>query len=93
MGRAPLPRASDSISAARSRCSLTSNLKPDIIVWSSSTGAYAGLTLNGSIIKPRDTYNEEYYGRAASPAVITAGTGVANRAADPLRGTLKALSY
>jgi len=73
--------------------STTANLNADIVVWASSTGAYGGLTLNGSVIKPRDTYNEEYYGRATSPAVITAGTGVANRAADPLRHTLKALSY
>jgi len=78
---------------ANAEAATTANLNADIVVWASSSGAYGGLTLNGSIIKPRDTYNEEYYGRAASPAVITAGTGVANRAADPLRGTLKALSY
>ncbi len=35
----------------------------DIIVWSSSSGAYAGITLEGSIVKPRDSYNEGYYGR------------------------------
>jgi lipid-binding SYLF domain-containing protein len=30
----------------------------DIIVWASASGAYAGLTLEGSIVKPRDSYNE-----------------------------------
>jgi lipid-binding SYLF domain-containing protein len=34
----------------------------DIIVWSSASGAYAGVTLEGSIVKPRDSYNEDYYG-------------------------------
>jgi lipid-binding SYLF domain-containing protein len=78
---------------ANAEAATTANLNADIVVWASSTGAYGGLTLNGSIIKPRDSYNEEYYGRAASPSVITAGTGVTNRAADPLRHTLKGLSY
>jgi lipid-binding SYLF domain-containing protein len=40
----------------------TSHFNADIVVWASSTGAYAGLTLNGSLIKPRDSYNEAYYG-------------------------------
>jgi lipid-binding SYLF domain-containing protein len=35
----------------------------DIIVWSSASGAYAGVTLEGSIVKSRDSYNEAYYGR------------------------------
>jgi lipid-binding SYLF domain-containing protein len=78
---------------ANAEAATTANLNADIVVWASSSGAYGGLTVNGSIIKPRDSYNEAYYGRAASPMVITAGTGVTNRAADPLRGTLKALSH
>ena len=70
----------------------TANLNADIVVWASSSGGYAGLTLNGSIIKPRDTYNEEYYGRPTSPAAITEGGRVANHAADSLRTTLQTLS-
>lgn len=35
----------------------------DIIMWASASGAYAGVTLEGSIVKPRDSYNEAYYGR------------------------------
>jgi lipid-binding SYLF domain-containing protein len=34
----------------------------DMVVWTSGTGAYGGLTLNGSIIKPRKDWNSEYYG-------------------------------
>ena len=31
----------------------------DIVVWTSGTGAYAGLTFNGSVIKARDSWNAQ----------------------------------
>lgn len=34
----------------------------DIVVWTSGTGAYGGLTLNGSIVKPRKDWNTAFYG-------------------------------
>jgi lipid-binding SYLF domain-containing protein len=34
----------------------------DMVVWTSGSGAYGGLTFNGSIIKPRKDWNTEYYG-------------------------------
>jgi len=77
---------------ASAEAATTANLNADIVVWASSSGAYGGLTLNGTIIKPRDSYNEAYYGRASSPATITAGSGVANHAADALRTTLRGMS-
>jgi len=77
---------------ASAEADTTANLNADIVVWASSSGAYGGLTLNGSVIKPRDSYNEEFYGKAASPMTITAGHAVKNRAADPLRITLRTLS-
>ena len=77
---------------ASAEASTTANLNADIVVWASSSGAYGGLTLNGSVIKPRDSYNEEFYGKAASPMTITSGHAVTNRAADPLRVTLRTLS-
>ena len=77
---------------ASAEASTTANLNADIVVWASSSGAYGGLTLNGSVIKPRDSYNEEFYGKAASPLTITSGHAVTNRAADPLRITLRTLS-
>jgi lipid-binding SYLF domain-containing protein len=49
----------------------------DIVVWSSSTGAYAGVTLNGSVIKPRRSYDQAYYGRAlASYDIVGRHLGV-----------------
>jgi lipid-binding SYLF domain-containing protein len=72
--------------------STSSHFNADIIVWASSTGAYAGLTLNGSIIKPRASWNEAYYGRAASPPDIVAKHLVKNAGADALRQALASLS-
>ena len=60
----------------------------DLVVWSSSSGAYAGLTLNGSIIKPRDSWNQAYYGHAISPASIVNKRAVKNVGAEGLRTTL-----
>jgi lipid-binding SYLF domain-containing protein len=39
------------------------NLSGDIVVWTSATGAYGGLTLNGTVIKSRDQTDEEFYNR------------------------------
>ena len=60
----------------------------DIIVWSSASGAYAGITLEGSIVKPRDTYNEAYYGRPmAVRSILNMGEGQ-NPDADALKQAL-----
>lgn len=48
------------------------NLSGDIIVWTSAKGAYGGLTLNGSIIKPREGWNNDYYGRTVTVKEILA---------------------
>jgi SH3 domain-containing YSC84-like protein 1 len=44
----------------------------DIVVWSSGTGAYGGLTFNGSVIKAMDDWNEELYGPSATVSGILA---------------------
>jgi len=48
----------------------TTNANVDVIAWAKSKGAYAGITLEGSIIKPRPEWNAAYYGRAMSPGEI-----------------------
>lgn len=67
----------------------------DIVAWSSSTGAYAGLALNGSLIRPRDSYNTEYYAQHAggpiTPAAILRDRTAVNPDADKLREALDAL--
>ena len=61
----------------------------DIIVWSSSSGAYAGLTLEGSLVKPRDSYNEAYYGRPMAVRSILNMNEGTNPGADNLRAALR----
>ena len=64
----------------------------DIVVWSSATGAYAGLTLNGSIIKPRDSYNAAYYGKPVRPYGIVFGHGGHNPGDSGLLQALASIS-
>jgi lipid-binding SYLF domain-containing protein len=60
------------------------NLSGDIVVWTSATGAYGGLTLNGSIINPREEWNEDFYGRPVRVPEILSGR-VRNPQANALR--------
>jgi lipid-binding SYLF domain-containing protein len=60
------------------------NLSGDIVVWTSATGAYGGLTLNGSIIKPREEWNSDFYNRDVSVPTILSGK-VRNPQANELR--------
>lgn len=66
----------------------TSAAGADIVVWASASGAYAGISINGSIIKPRASWNEAYYGRAVSVADIVTKRAVSNPGADSLRQDL-----
>lgn len=50
----------------------TTNANVDIIAWARSKGAYAGITLEGSIVKPRPEWNTAYYGHPVSPASVLA---------------------
>ena len=69
----------------------TSAAGADIVLWASSTGAYAGLTLNGSIIKPRDAWNAAYYGRPVSVGDIVRRDEVKNLEANALRRDLASI--
>jgi lipid-binding SYLF domain-containing protein len=44
----------------------------DVVLWQSGTGVYGGLTLNGSVVKPRDEWNTAFYGRPTPVADILA---------------------
>jgi lipid-binding SYLF domain-containing protein len=62
----------------------------DIIAWAKSKGAYAGLTLEGSIISPLSDMNAAYYGRPATSAQIIDGSVTASsQAATALRESLR----
>jgi len=50
--------------------SATTNANVDVIAWAKSKGAYAGLTLEGSLIRPRNEWNYAYYGRTLTPVQV-----------------------
>jgi lipid-binding SYLF domain-containing protein len=63
---------------------------PDVVVWSSSTGLYGGLTLNGSIIKSQPDKTAEYYGRSVTIRQVLYG-GHSSPKAAALRREINAL--
>jgi lipid-binding SYLF domain-containing protein len=60
----------------------------DIVVWASATGAYAGISINGSVIKPRPEWNAAYYGRPETVAAILSQRPATRPEADELRRDL-----
>lgn len=74
---------------SNAEASITSNAEVDVIAWSRSKGAYAGITLEGSIIKPRDSYNEAYYGKKMTVQQLLANANAPHGGqADSLRAAL-----
>lgn len=62
-----------------------SNIVADILSFSRTKGAYAGVSLEGSVIKTKDKWNEAYYGKAVSPADIIVKRSVSNPGSKALR--------
>jgi lipid-binding SYLF domain-containing protein len=60
------------------------NLSGDIIAWTSATGAYGGLTFNGSIVDDKSDWDSEFYGRPVSVSDI-----VNNRVHNPATAGLR----
>ena len=56
----------------------------DVVLWQSGTGAYGGVTLNGSVVKPRDEWNTAFYGR---PTPV--GDILANKVSNPQSNQLQ----
>lgn len=69
----------------------TTNAGADIVVWASTAGAYAGLTINGSIIKPSPDHDKGYYGRPATTRQILSGEVRAPGSAARLRDDLASI--
>jgi len=57
----------------------------DILSYSITKGAYTGVSLEGAVIKVRDSLNETYYGQKVSPADVFIRKSVTNPGADALR--------
>jgi lipid-binding SYLF domain-containing protein len=62
-----------------------SNIVADILSFSRTKGAFAGISLEGSVIKTKDKWNEAYYGKAVSPVDIIVNGSVSNAGSEPLR--------
>jgi lipid-binding SYLF domain-containing protein len=60
---------------------------PDVVVWSSSTGLYGGLTVDGSIIRAEPNQDAAFYGRPLSSRDVLFGS-VESPRAEPLRRQL-----
>jgi SH3 domain-containing YSC84-like protein 1 len=54
---------------------------PDIVVWSSSTGLYGGLTVDGSVIRAEPNMDSEFYGRPVTSRDVLFGGLTSPRAA------------
>ena len=46
---------------------------PDIVAWSSATGLYGGLTVDGSIIRAEPNKNSTFYGKKVTPRDVLFG--------------------
>jgi len=57
---------------------------PDVVLWSSSTGLYGGLTVDGSVIKSEPNLDAQFYGRPVTNHDVLYGS-VASPRADVLR--------
>ncbi len=66
----------------------TSAAGADIVVWASSSGAYAGVTLEGSVIKPRPEWDRDYYGHAMTTRDVIFHRDANNPGATGLREAL-----
>jgi lipid-binding SYLF domain-containing protein len=62
---------------------------PDVVVWSSSTGLYGGLTIDGSVIRSRPNWDAAFYGRHVTTRDVLYGHIESARAA-PLRREIDA---
>jgi SH3 domain-containing YSC84-like protein 1 len=57
---------------------------PDVVVWSSSTGLYGGLTVDGSVIRAQPNDSSKYYGRPVTSRDVLFG-----RVSSPRAGALR----
>lgn len=61
------------------------NVVADILSFSRSKGAFAGLSLEGAVVSVRDKWNSNYYGKPVSPVDILVKNAVSNPGSAELR--------
>jgi len=60
----------------------------DLVSFSLAQGAYAGLSLDGSMVKVNDDFNKDYYGKSVRPTDILVKKDVSNPGSAKLRKAL-----
>ena len=66
----------------------TANLSVDILTFSRSKGLYGGASLEGAIVKVRESLNQAYYGKNVNPSDILVARTVSSGHAVKIRGLL-----
>ena len=64
----------------------------DVLSYARSKGAFAGVSLDGAVVKTKDKFNQAYYGQAVSPTDILIRKTVSNPQADDLRQNIAAIT-
>jgi len=77
--------ADTSIAVGPVGAGVKSNIVADILSFSRTKGAFAGVSLEGSVISTKDKWNAAYYGKAVSPADIIVKRSVSNPGSTALR--------
>jgi len=67
------------------------SLTADFIVYSTVKGAFAGMSVDGSVLDVRSSLNQAYYGKPVTPIDILVKKDVASADAASLRSTVKAI--
>ena len=68
--------------------SVTTNLALDVVAFSDAMGLFGGVSLEGAAMIRRNDYNDQYYGRGATPESILLAHAHRNPQADALRASL-----
>lgn len=77
-----------SIAAGPKGAGRAANLTADFVSYAKSKGAFAGLSVEGTVLDVRDTLNHAYYGKAVTPVDILVKHAASNKHADALRSAL-----
>ena len=64
----------------------------DVLSYARSKGAFAGVALDGAVVKSKDKFNEARYGKSISPTDILIRKSVSNPHADSLRKEIAAIT-
>ncbi len=70
----------------------TANLSADIVAFGRSKGLYAGISLDGAIVKTRNGWNSAYYGKTTTPTDILKKRNRENTHSTELLSTIATLA-